>query len=234
MRRDIFNSKIIHIVGIVLVLLLSTMSNAGSVICLNLELDSASEPIVSPIPLSCQPSQGDCCPELIIQGDRQPDFPREDCSKCMDLSLPPMDLACLSDQDFQHNPILVENDLFSNQRISLFSPTFLDVMMLNHFGQRDDKLAKRMIERAGMGKLNSTFTIANLGRIDIADNVENHKLKTLFGPMAVSNAMEKYISVLTINNELHFSICFDENIISQESILKLKKIIPQIFDESSR
>jgi len=129
---------------------------------------------------------------------------------------------------------LLEKDLFNNQLIGLFTPTFLDVMMLNHFGQREDKLAKKMIKRAGMGKLNSTFTIANLGRIEIADKVKNLQIKKLFGPMAVSNAMEKYISVLTINNELHFSICFDENIVSQESILKMKKLLPQIFDGSPR
>jgi hypothetical protein len=91
-----------------------------------------------------------------------------------------------------------------------------------------------MIKTAGMNKLNSTFTIANLGRIEIADNSEKLKIKTLFGPMAISNAMEKYISVLTINNELHFSICFNENIVNQESILKIKKLIPQIFDDSPR
>ena len=91
-----------------------------------------------------------------------------------------------------------------------------------------------MIDRAGMGKLNSTFTIANLGRIEMADTAEILNIKTLFGPMAVSNAMEKYISVLTINNEFHFSISFDENIISQESILKMKKLIPQIFEGSPR
>ena len=125
---------------------------------------------------------------------------------------------------------LLENDLFANQLISLFAPTFLDVMMLNHFGQREDKLARRMIMRAGMGKLNSTFTIANLGRIEILDNSKDLQMKTLFGPMAVSNAMEKYISVLTINNELHFSISFDEKIISQESILKMKRMIHQVFD----
>ena len=87
---------------------------------------------------------------------------------------------------------------------------------------------------AGMNKLNSTFTIANLGRIEIADNLEKPKIKTLFGPMAVSNAMEKYISVLTINDELHFSICFNENIVNQDSILKITKLIPQIFDGSPR
>jgi hypothetical protein len=129
---------------------------------------------------------------------------------------------------------LLEKDLFKRQLIGLFTPIFLDVMMLNHFGQREDKLAKKMIKTAGMNKLNSTFTIANLGRIEIADNLEKPKIKTLFGPMAVSNAMEKYISVLTINNELHFSICFNENIVNQESILKIKKLIPQIFDDSPR
>lgn len=129
---------------------------------------------------------------------------------------------------------LLEKDLFKSQLIGLFTPKFLDVMMLNLFGQREDKLVKKMIKKAAMYKLNYTFTIANLGLIEIADNLEKLKIKTLFGPMAVSNAMEKYISVLTINNELHFSICFNENIVNRESILKMKKLIPQIFDDSPR
>ena len=129
---------------------------------------------------------------------------------------------------------LLEKDLFKSQLIGLFTPKFLDVMMLTFFGQREDRLAKKLIKKAGMYKLNSTFTIANLGLIEIADNLEKLKIKTLFGPMALSNAMEKYISVLTINNELHFSICFNENIVNQESILKMKKLIPQIFDDSPR
>ena len=129
---------------------------------------------------------------------------------------------------------LLEKDLFKNQLINLFTPKFLDVMMLNLFGQREDKRVKKLLKKAGMNKLNFTFTIANLGLIEIADNLKKLKIKTLFGPMAVSNAMEKYISVLTINNELHFSICFNENIVNQESILKMKKFIPQIFDDSPR
>jgi hypothetical protein len=107
-------------------------------------------------------------------------------------------------------------------------------MMLNFFGQREDWLVKKMIKKAAMYKLNYTFTIANLGLIEIADNLEKLKLKTLFGPMTISNAMEKYISVLTINNELHVSICFNEKNVSQESILKIIKLIPQIFDDSPR
>jgi hypothetical protein len=107
-------------------------------------------------------------------------------------------------------------------------------MMLTFFRQREYKLDKKLIKKAGMYKLNSTLTIANLGLIEIADNLEKLKIKTLFGPMALSNAMEKYIGVLTINNELHFSICFNENIVNQESILKMKKLIPQIFDDSPR
>jgi len=129
---------------------------------------------------------------------------------------------------------LLEKDLFKRQVISLFSPTFLDVMMLNHFEQREDKQAKRMIQKAGMNKLNSTFTIANLGRLEIAEDSDKFKVKTLFGPYALSNAMEKYISVLTIKNELHFSICFNENIINLESILKLKEMFIQKFDDILR
>ena len=83
-----------------------------------------------------------------------------------------------------------------------------------------------------MYKLNSTFTIANLGLIEIADNLEKFKIKTLFGPMYHSNAMEKYIGILTINNELHFSICFNENNVNQESIHRMKKLISQIFNDN--
>ncbi|MFC1898193.1 condensation domain-containing protein [Candidatus Cloacimonadota bacterium] len=129
---------------------------------------------------------------------------------------------------------LLEKDLFKRQLIGLFTPIFLDVMMLNHFGQREDKQAKKMIQKAGMNKLNSTFTIANLGRIETVDISEKPKMKTLFGPMAVSNAMEKYISVLTINNELHLSICFNENIIDQASVLKLKELFSIIIKDNSR
>ena len=95
-------------------------------------------------------------------------------------------------------------------------------------------ISGQVLKKAGMYKMNSTFAIANLGVIKTDDNSEKLKLKTLFGPMALSDAMEKYISVLTINNELHFSICFNENIVNQESILKIKKLIPQIFDNSPR
>ncbi len=129
---------------------------------------------------------------------------------------------------------LLEKDLFKSQLIGLFSPKFLDVMMLNLFEQREDKLVKKMIKKAAMYKLNYTFTIANLGLIEIADNLEKLRIKTLFGPMAFSNAMEKYISVLTINNELHFSICFNENIVNRESIHKIKKLILQTFANSPK
>jgi len=125
---------------------------------------------------------------------------------------------------------LLKKDLFANQLICLFTPEFLDVIMLNHFGQRDDKLAKKIIKKAGMHKLNSSFTIANMGIIELNSNLANFEITSIFGPMAFSNAMEKYIGVLTINNELHFSICFNENIINQNSILMINKMLSQIFD----
>jgi len=129
---------------------------------------------------------------------------------------------------------LLEKDILKNQRVFLFNPKFLDVMMLNLVGQREDKLVKKLIKKAGMYKNYATFTIANLGLIKPDDNSKKLKLKTLFGPMAVSEAMKKDISVLTINNELHFSICFNENDIDREPILKMKKLISQIFEDSSK
>jgi len=117
--------------------------------------------------------------------------------------------------------------------IGLLAPKFLDVMMLNLFGQREDKQVKKLLKKAEMKKeLNFTFTIANLGLIKPDDDSKKIKLKELFGPFALSDSMEKYISVLTINNELHFSICFNENNVKKESILKMKKLIPLIFDDN--
>ena len=80
---------------------------------------------------------------------------------------------------------------------------------------------------------NATFCIANLGLIKPEDNSEKLKLKSLFGPFALSDAMEKYFGVLTINNEFHFSICFNENVVSRESILKIIDVLPNVFEDSS-
>ena len=129
---------------------------------------------------------------------------------------------------------LLEKDILKNQVVDLFSPKLLDMVMLNLFGKRDDKLAKKIIKKAGMYKNYATFTIANLGLIKPDDDSKKLKLKELFGPFAVSDAMEKYISVLTINNELHFSICFNENSVNRESLLKMKKLTSQIFEDSPR
>lgn len=127
---------------------------------------------------------------------------------------------------------LLEKDLFTSQTIDLFTPKFLDTIILNIFGQREDKLAKIFIKKAGMDKINSTFAIANLGLIKISTNLEKLKIRSLFGPVVLSETVEKYLGVLTINNELHFSICFEENLVNQESIFKMKKLILQIFNDN--
>ena len=129
---------------------------------------------------------------------------------------------------------LLEKDILKNQVVDLFSPKLLDMVMLNLFGKREDKLAQKIIKKAGMYKNYATFTIANLGLIKPEDNSGKFKLKELFGPFAVSEAMEKYVSVLTINNQLHFSISFNEKDMSKELILKIIKLIPQIFNDRPR
>jgi len=128
---------------------------------------------------------------------------------------------------------LLKKDILKNQIVDLFSPKLLDAVMLNLFGQREDKVAKKIIKKAGMYKDYATFTIANLGLIK-PDDSKKLTLKDLFGPMAVSDAMEKYFGVLTINNELHFTICFNENSVDRKSILKIIKLIPQIFEGSPK
>lgn len=125
---------------------------------------------------------------------------------------------------------LLEKDILKNQVVYLFSPKLLDMVMLNLFGKRKDKLAQNIIRKAGMYKNYATFTISNLGLIKQSDDSGKMKLNELFGPFAVSEAMEKYIGVLTINNQLHFSICFNENNVSKESIHKMRKLILQTFE----
>ena len=128
---------------------------------------------------------------------------------------------------------LLEKDILKNQIVDLFSPNLLDAVMLNLFGKRKDEVAQKIIRKAGMYKDYATFTIANLGLIKSDDDAGKYKLKDIFGPMAASDAMEKYISVLTINGELHFSICSDENVVDRESILKMKELVSQVFGEKS-
>ncbi len=127
---------------------------------------------------------------------------------------------------------LLDKDLFKSQLICLFTPKFLDAMILNLYGQRADKRVIRLLKKTGMNKINFTFTIANLGLIEPDNDSMKIKLKELYSPFAFSDSMEKYISVLTINNELNISICFNENKANRESIYKMKELTLQIFDGS--
>lgn len=124
---------------------------------------------------------------------------------------------------------LLKKSLLKSQKINLLSPEFLDVMMLNYAGFREDKQVQKLIKSSGLNSISSTFTIANLGNIQMGSKTDNFMVEGLYGPFAVSEGMEKYISVVTANKTMRVSICFNENTLEKESIHKIKEIVLQQF-----
>ncbi|WP_406658154.1 condensation domain-containing protein [Methanolobus sp. ZRKC2] len=120
---------------------------------------------------------------------------------------------------------MLSGNLFKSLAINLIDTKFLDSIVLNKFGKRNDKMARKFIKKTMMDEINTTFTVSNLGLLEIPTEYGPLELKTLYGPIIYSDTMEKYIGILTINGKIHLSICYDENIIGTGSINKIKNIL---------
>ncbi|MBD3204235.1 hypothetical protein GF327_08115 [Candidatus Woesearchaeota archaeon] len=108
-----------------------------------------------------------------------------------------------------------DTNKFESQKINLLSPKLLDAILLNLFGYRDDKIAKKMIRKSNMDIVNSTFTIANLG---LVHSEENSLINTLQGPVVYSDTMEKYVGVLTYNKKLRMIISSNPKLVSNSEV----------------
>ena len=120
---------------------------------------------------------------------------------------------------------MLNENLFKSLTINLMDTRFLDSIVLNKFRRRNDKMTRKFIKNTKIDEINTTFTISNLGLLEIPTEYGPLELKTLYGPIVYSDTMEKYIGVLTINGKIHLSICYDENIIDTGSINKIKDIL---------
>lgn len=127
--------------------------------------------------------------------------------------------------------LITETNVFKSQVIGLFNPNFIDALALGKFNKCEDKTVKKMIQKKKMNVINTTFTLTNLGRISIDEEVRQHMITSILGPTVYGDTMDKYIGVITINNQIFFSISFNQNIISKDDIKKIKNKIIEYVEE---
>lgn len=130
----------------------------------------------------------------------------------------------------QIKSLIIEKNLFESQMIGLLNPKFLDAMALGKYGKCDDSTVKKMIEKKKMNDINTSFILTNLGKIKLNCDCPEYQLSNIMGPAVYGDTMEKYIGVLTINDQMYFSITFNQNIISKERMENLKSMFIQIVD----
>ena len=129
----------------------------------------------------------------------------------------------------QIKSLLTEHKVFESQLIGFFNPQFIDALALGRHGYSDDRVVKKMIAKKKLNVVNTTFTLTNLGKLNIQNDFNGLKLTSLTGPVVYGDNMEKYIGVITINGQMFFSISFNQNIIGKDKIEKIKnKVIHYI------
>lgn len=121
--------------------------------------------------------------------------------------------------------------LFYSQIMGLFNPKFVDALFMNKHNQRNDKSIRSFLKKKKLDRVNSAFTISNLGVADIQTFGTNYELTGIIPPFIQSDTMEKYISIVTFKGELSISISYNHEIIQQNYIEKLVNRSKDLMEE---
>ncbi len=113
----------------------------------------------------------------------------------------------------QIKELLTDENIFESQQLSAFSPSLLDALFFAKQGKLDDKLANRMVERMGIGEVNTSLVVTNLGRLGFPVEYGPLSLGALYGPYVYSDTIEKYLGVITVDGRMHFTLCSGDTII---------------------
>lgn len=118
----------------------------------------------------------------------------------------------------QIRQLLTDENIFESQQLSAFSPSLLDALFFAKQGKLDDKLANRMVERMGIGEVNTSLVVTNLGRLGFSADYGPLSLEALYGPYVYSDTIEKYLGVITVNGRMHLTLCSGSTIIDNEMV----------------
>ena len=121
--------------------------------------------------------------------------------------------------------------LFRSQIMGLFNPKFVDALFMNKHNQRNDKSIRSFLKKKKLDRVNSAFTITNLGVVNIQTTGTNFELTGIIPPFIQSDTMEKYISIATFKGELSIAISYNHEIIQQNYIEKFANRSKDLIEE---
>ncbi|MBD3197284.1 MAG: hypothetical protein GF317_19675 [Candidatus Lokiarchaeota archaeon] len=121
-----------------------------------------------------------------------------------------------------YNSLDLKN-IFQSFQLNNFNPTLIDAFWYTKFGQISSKFVEKFLKKMHLNEIYHSFILTNLGKIQIRKHYGNYTLNTVHGPYVFSDTIEKYIGVITLDEEMFISISYGENIISTSKIIELKR-----------
>ncbi len=127
---------------------------------------------------------------------------------------------------------LTNKNIFDSQKISLVSPSLMDGIILAKHGKLDDKMAIGHVKRKGLDKLFAGIMVSNLGRLEIPVDYGDLHLDALIGPVAYSDSLQKVLEVVTVGNNMYFTITFGETLISKNTVAQIKDTAMKYLEQA--
>jgi NRPS condensation-like uncharacterized protein len=123
---------------------------------------------------------------------------------------------------------LTEKNVFASQRMSALHPALLDGLAFAMFGDLDDPMAQRLVERV-RGKMRTGILVSNLGRLDLPVTYGDLRLEALVPPAIYAGNAEKALEVLTVGGKMYLTLTFDRSVVAAETVTAVRDAAMQIL-----
>lgn len=116
-----------------------------------------------------------------------------------------------------------ENTIFNLFKVAKLDPSLLDSTYYHKYGIFNNKWSARLLKGMGAHNFIADLSITNIGKLNFPANYGNLSIEALYGPSVYSDLLNFIVGVATIGDKMNLIITFDDKIISEDNVLKIKK-----------
>jgi len=105
----------------------------------------------------------------------------------------------------------------------LIDPGLFDSLYFEKYKLINNNLSRKFLQKMAWDSINFGYAITNVGAVPVDSSYGEMKLDSVYGPVIYSDVNEKTIGVVTVSEKITFTVSYNENHLSKETIGSLKE-----------
>lgn len=124
---------------------------------------------------------------------------------------------------------LRDENLYQLLRLNLINPTLLDSLYFQKLGIINNKISRLLVKKMGIMNPMAGIALTNLGKDYEPVSYPPYHIDAIYGPSVYSEILEKIVSAITLNNQMFLTFTFEESIISNDLVNKVRVRFEEIL-----